>query len=382
MSLSSLSACKQRLANALQETTILFLYTVMGVYMPIKGRGTEHNPSNRFAPTRSVVDLDMSLEDLIPANPATTVAAERARTIISRNQSPDVPFDRSINPYRGCEHGCIYCFARPTHAYLDLSPGLDFETKLSAKLNAAECLRAELAKPGYRCAPIAIGVNTDAYQPIEKTYRITRQLLEVMLEHRHPCTLLTKSQSICEDIPLLAELARQDLVQVHVSVTTLDDALKRTLEPRAASGRARLSTIKRLAQAGIPVGVLAAPMIPALNDTELERILIGAHEAGASSAGYVLLRLPLELSELFSQWLEEHYPLRAKHILSLIQQSRGGRNNDPQFHTRMRGTGVFADLLATRFKHCCKTLGLDSRRQISLRSDLFRVPKPQLALDF
>lgn len=351
--------------------------------MAIKGRGTAQNPANRFAPRRSVADEylepDFNEDSLEPRHPATSVAVENARSIISYNQSPDVGFDRSINPYRGCEHGCIYCFARPTHAYLDLSPGLDFETKLSAKVNAAERLRRELAKPGYQCSPIALGINTDAYQPIETQYRITRQVLEVLWEHRHPCTLITKSQNICDDLPLLAQMARERLVKVMVSVTTLDDSLKRRLEPRTASGRSRLKTIARLSEAGVPVGVLAAPMIPALNDAEMETILEQAKQAGAESAGYVLLRLPLELSELFENWLREHYPLRANHVMSLIRQSRGGKNYDSKFHQRMRGSGVFADLLAVRFRRQCQVLGFN-RNTGSLRTDLFRVPTAQMAL--
>jgi DNA repair photolyase len=345
--------------------------------MAIKGRGTAHNPANRFAPRHSTADAAPDACDRIPA---TIVSAERARSIISYNRSPDIPFDRSINPYRGCEHGCIYCFARPTHAYLDLSPGLDFETKLSAKLNAADCLRAELAKPGYRCATITIGANTDPYQPIEHTYRLSRQLLEVLWEHRHPCVLITKSQAICDDLPLLARMAEHRLVKVMISVTTLDDDLKRRLEPRAANGRARLAALAQLAQAGVPVGVLAAPMIPTLNDAELETILAAARAAGAESAGYVLLRLPREVTGLFEQWLREHFPLRAKHVMSLIHQSRGGRAYDARFHQRMRGTGVFAELLAARFRRQCRALGLNCQ-VTSLRTDLFRVPSAQLTLD-
>ena len=349
--------------------------------MAIKGRGTADNPANRFAPRISVRELGTEPAAIEPwaSEPraiATEVRAEQARHIISYNDSPDIAFDRSINPYRGCEHGCIYCFARPTHAYLDLSPGLDFETKLSAKVNAAACLRAELAKPGYRCQPIAIGANTDPYQPIEQQYRITRQVLEVLWEHRHPCVILTKSRRILEDLPLLTKLAEERLVQVMVSVTTLDDELKRRLEPRAASGSARLDAIARLSAAGVPVGVLAAPMIPALNDAELETILAAARDAGARSAGYVLLRLPLELASLFEGWLQEHYPGRAAHVLSLIRQSRGGRDYDAQFHQRMRGRGVFADMLAQRFQLGCRRLGLGGRES-NLRADLFRVPGAQ-----
>jgi len=351
--------------------------------MAIKGRGTDQNPHNRFAPRVSVIEIDASNPDPAatspPTHPATAVRVERARSLISYNDSPDVPFDRSINPYRGCEHGCVYCFARPTHAYLDLSPGLDFETQLVAKTNAAEILRAELAKPSYRCAPITLGANTDPYQPIEKQYRITRQILEVLWEHRHPCTIITKSQLICEDLTLLAQMAREKLLKVMLSVTTLDDDLKRKLEPRAASGQARINAMAQLADAGIPVGVLAAPMIPALNDHELENILTAAKQAGAESAGYILLRLPLEVSELFEAWLQEHFPLRAAHVLSLIRQSRDGKTYDSQFHSRMRGNGVFADLLATRFQRSCRALHLNENKTV-LNSDRFRVPSAQLGL--
>lgn len=348
--------------------------------MSIKGRGTDSNPHNRFAPRISVIDSDVNSEE--PArSPTTTVRSESARSIISYNDSPDIGFDRSINPYRGCEHGCIYCFARPTHAYLDLSPGLDFETKLIAKTNAAQVLRDELAKRSYRCATIVIGSNTDCYQPIEREYRITRQILEVLWEHRHPCAIITKSHNICDDLPLLAQLAKEQLLKVFVTVTTLDDELKRKLEPRAASGHARISTIAQLADAGIPVGVLAAPMIPALNDHELETILKEAKHAGARSASYILLRLPLEVDALFQDWLQQHYPLRAEHVMSLIQQSRGGKNYDAQFHTRMRGTGVFADLLEARFRRAVKSLHLNEIES-ALRTDLFRVPTTQLSLDW
>ena len=264
--------------------------------MAIKGRGTDQNPHNRYAPRISVVDIDAEQSEG-ETRPATTVRKENARSIISYNDSPDVGFSRSINPYRGCEHGCIYCFARPTHAYLDLSPGLDFETKLIAKTNAAELLRNELGKKTYTPETIVIGSNTDCYQPIEREYRLTRQLLEVFWEHRHPCALITKSQNVCDDLSLLAQMAKEKLVKVYVTVTTLEDDLKRKLEPRAASGRARINTIAQLADAGIPVGVLAAPIIPALNDHELETILTEAKQAGAESASFILLRLPLELVE-------------------------------------------------------------------------------------
>lgn len=351
--------------------------------MTIKGRGTDHNPHNRFAPRISIIDSDASLiDDANPScNPTTEVRCEAARSVISYNDSPDVGFERSINPYRGCEHGCIYCFARPTHAYLDLSPGLDFETKLIAKTNAAQVLRDELAKRNYRCAPIVIGSNTDCYQPIEREYRITRQILEVLWEHRHPCVIITKSQSICDDLSLLAQMAKERLLKVLVTVTTLDDELKRKLEPRAASGRARINTIAQLSDAGIPVGVLASPIIPALNDSELETILSEAKHAGARSASYILLRLPLEIDELFQGWLQQHYPLRAEHVMSLIRQSRGGKNYDAQFHTRMRGTGVFADLLEARFRRAVKSLQFNANEP-ALRTDFFRVPTAQLSLDW
>jgi len=349
----------------------------------IKGRGTDRNPHNRFAPRISVVDLDAHVEPVAPngGQPATTVRSENARSLISYNDSPDVAFERSINPYRGCEHGCIYCFARPTHAYLDLSPGLDFETQLLAKVNAPQLLREELGKRGYRCAPIVIGSNTDCYQPIEREYRLTRQLLEVLWEHRHPCGIITKSHTICDDLPLLAQMAKERLVKVFVTVTTLDDELKRRLEPRASSGRARINTIAQLSDAGIPVGVLAAPMIPALNDRELEAILREAKQAGARSASYILLRLPLEIDALFQNWLQQHYPLRAEHVMSLIRQSRGGKNYDAQFHSRMRGTGVFADLLEARFRRAVRSLFLDNG-DTALRTDLFRVPSAQLGFEW
>jgi DNA repair photolyase len=349
----------------------------------IKGRGADRNPRNRFAPRISIVDADAHIVFTAEEerSPSTCVRTENIRSLISYNDSPDIAFDRSINPYRGCEHGCIYCFARPSHAYLDLSPGLDFETQLIAKINAPQILRDELAKKNYRCAVVAVGSNTDCYQPIEREYRITRQILEVLWEHRHPCALITKSQSICDDLPLLAQMAKERLVKVLVTVTTLDDELKRKLEPRAASGRARINTIAQLADAGIPVGVLAAPMIPALNDKELETILREARRAGAGSASYILLRLPLEIDELFQDWLQQHYPLRAEHVMSLIRQSRGGKNYDSQFHTRMRGAGVFADLLETRFRRAVRSWHLNDEPH-PLRTDLFRVPTPQLSLEW
>lgn len=349
--------------------------------MTIKGRGTDYNPHNRFAPRVSEAEpQDIYPDDEHPPrHPQTQVHRETVKSLISYNDSPDIAFDRSINPYRGCEHGCIYCFARPTHAYLDLSPGLDFETRLIAKINAAEVLQRELGKRSYQCAPIVIGSNTDCYQPIEKQFRITRQILEVLWQHRHPCSLITKSQIVLDDIDLLAQMAQHGLVKVMVTVTTLDDDLKRKLEPRAASGRTRLKVVEQLTAAGIPVGVLAAPMIPALNDSEMEKILIAAKTAGAESASYILLRLPLEIAELFEHWLQQHFPLRAAHVMSLIRQSRGGKNYDAQFHTRMRGTGVFAQLLETRFRRCAGALGLNQKLS-TLDTAQFAVPTSQLDL--
>jgi DNA repair photolyase len=296
------------------------------------------------------------------------------RSIISRNNSPDVPFEQSINPYRGCEHGCVYCYARPTHAWLDLSPGLDFETRLSYKHNAAEQLEQELRSPAYVCKPITIGANTDPYQPIEKQYRITRQILEVLQRFQHPVTLITKGNLVLRDADILAEMAKDGLCSVAISITTLDGDLKRRMEPRAASAAARLHCVEQLATAGVPVSVLVAPVIPALNDVEMESILAASAEAGASAAHYILLRLPLEIRELFQEWLEEHYPLRAKHVTSILQQCRGNRDYDTRFGHRMRGTGPFADLLDTRFQLACKKLGLNRREQISTDTRKFRVP--------
>ena len=281
----------------------------------------------------------------------------RSRSIVSRNQSPDIPFNQSLNPYRGCEHGCVYCFARPSHAYLDLSPGLDFETRLYAKTNAAELLRKEFARKSYQCSPISLGINTDAYQPIERRYRITRQLLEVFAECRHPVSLITKSALIQRDIDLLAPMAQQGLVTVYVSITSLDNQLSSKLEPRAAAPHTRLKTLAALHEAGIPVGVMVAPIIPMITDREIEHILQAAHTHGARAAGYVLLRLPHELKDVWREWLALHYPERASHVMSLIQQMRGGKDYDSAYGTRMRGEGPFADLIAMRFAKAYKRNG-------------------------
>ncbi len=288
----------------------------------LKGRGATINPPGRFVSQPGEAVDDGWYREATPDSVATEVRAEAARTVISRNDSPDIPFTQSINPYRGCEHGCVYCYARPSHAYLDLSPGLDFETRLFYKPDAARLLRAELARPGYRCAPIMLGANTDPYQPLEKRLRVTREILEVLLRSRHPLNIVTKGALILRDLDLLQEFARMNLVCVMVSLTTLDPELKRTLEPRAASPQARLRVIRALALAGVPVGVLTAPMIPAVNDAELEALLEAAAGAGARYAGYVLLRLPHEVKDLFRAWLEQHLPLRAGHVMSLIRQAR------------------------------------------------------------
>jgi len=290
----------------------------------------------------------------------TTVTEERARSIIARNNSPDVPFEQSINPYRGCEHGCIYCYARPTHAYLELSPGLDFETRLFAKTNAVELLKAELAHKGYVPKPIAFGANTDCYQPIERRYKIMRGLLEVLAACDHPLTVVTKSALIERDIDLLAPMAQKRLVKAFISITTLDHRLARTLEPRAASPQRRVDTLRALARAGIPCGVLVAPLIPALTDHALEDVLTAAAQAGATRAGWILLRLPNEVRPLFKEWLAAHQPQRADHVISIIRQSRGGRENDPNFGSRMSGSGNFAGLIGRRFELACRRLGLNS----------------------
>ncbi|MCO8168931.1 PA0069 family radical SAM protein [Pseudomonas sp. 21LCFQ02] len=345
----------------------------------IRGRGTASNPHNRFAPQRSVAEDDGWYQEA-PLTQGTEVIHETAKSIITRNTSPDIPFDRSINPYRGCEHGCIYCFARPSHAYWDMSPGLDFETKLIAKTNAAALLEQQLCKPGYRCAPINLGANTDPYQPIEREYKLTRATLEVLLRYRHPVTIVTKGSLILRDLDLLSELARQRLVSVMISLTTQDDELKRILEPRAAAPAARLRAIRVLREAGVPVGVLCAPMIPMINDSELETLMQQARDAGALSASYIMLRLPLEVAPLFEEWLASHYPQRAAHVMSLIRQSRNGANNDSRFGSRMRGEGQFAELLSKRYALAARRLGLNGRESFALDCDSFCPPGGQMSL--
>lgn len=329
-----------------------------------KGRGAVSNPEGRFERrTSEPVDDGWAPSEDREEEASPTVETEllvdHSRTIITRNQSPDIPFDRSINPYKGCEHGCIYCYARPTHAYLDLSPGLDFETRIFYKPDAARLLEQELSRKSYRCAPIAMGTNTDPYQPAEERLRVTRQILETLLRFKHPVTITTKGAGIERDVDLLAELAKENLTAVMISVTTLDNALKRILEPRTAAPAKRLALIERLRAAGIPVGVLVAPVIPSINDAEIEHILEACKAAGAMSARYILLRLPFEVSGLFREWLDAHYPLRAKHVMSLVQQSRGGKDYDARWGVRQRGTGVFAATIQKRFRLAARRLGLD-----------------------
>jgi DNA repair photolyase len=347
---------------------------------PVKGRGATYNPANRFrADAREPCDDGWRTatdheEEAVPRQ-RTTVTIQRARTIIARNDSPDVPFTQSINPYQGCEHGCIYCYARPSHAYLDLSPGIDFETKLYAKPDAAALLRMELAKPGYRCDPIALGTNTDPYQPIEREWKVTRSVLEVLAEHEHPFTIVTKSALVERDIDVIAPMAQKRMARVYLSITTLDRELARRMEPRAAAPHRRLQALRTLAEAGIPVGVMVAPIIPQLNDRDLEAILEAAVANGARSAGWVLIRLPLEVAPLFREWLDAHYPQRAAHVMSLIAQMRGGRDYDPAFGTRMRGTGEFAELIEKRFAITSRRLGLDQGREhTGLDTSRFRAP--------
>jgi DNA repair photolyase len=354
-----------------------------------KGRGATTNPSVRFDRHGTVAfddgwdTLGDDFKELPPL--ATTLIKDSSRSALAWNKSPDLGFDRSINPYRGCEHGCVYCFARPTHAYLGFSPGLDFETKLLFKPQIAELLEKELRKPGYKPATIALGSNTDPYQPIERTLKLTRAILEVLERFGHPVTVVTKSAGVLRDIDILGRMASRGLARVCVSVTTLDNALARILEPRAASPERRLAAIGKLVEAGIPAAVLAAPMIPAVNDMELERILERAASLGANRAGYVLLRLPLEIGDIFEAWLHQHMPDRAAKVMSLVRQTRGGETYDSRFGKRQTGTGPYAEMLGRRFEVAVKRLGLDRTMQghtgqAGLRCDLFEVPyKPGVA---
>ncbi len=342
---------------------------------PDRTRSTQANLPNRFArQQREAFDdgWQGEIESLPPLE--TRVSAEQARSILSYNQSPDVPVDRSINPYRGCEHGCVYCFARPSHAYLDLSPGLDFETRLFYKANAVELLEAEFRKPGYQPKPIALGINTDAWQPIERNLGLARRLLELMVEYRHPVSILTKGVTLMRDLDLLEELARDNLVSVAISITTLDNDLKRRMEPRTASPKARLRMLSALAEIGIHPGVMVAPVIPAINDAEIEQILDQSAAAGAKRAGYVVLRLPHELKTLFRDWLAEHFPERADHVISLIRQLHGGKDYDHHFGRRQSGSGTLAKLIASRFDLARKRFGLDEEEDRTLTTRAFRVP--------
>jgi DNA repair photolyase len=347
--------------------------------VPPKGRGALSNPAVRFESTaREAFDDGWgSLADLADLPPLpTTLLRERARSAMAWNDSPDIGFDRSINPYRGCEHGCVYCYARPSHAYVGYSPGLDFETKLLFKPDLPALLEKELRKPGYVAKPVALGANTDPYQPIERTLLLTRQVLEVLERFGHPVTIVTKSAGVLRDLDILQRLARRNLVHVCLSVTTLDAALARRMEPRAATPARRLEAIRQLAAAGIPAGVLAAPMIPGLNDAELERILAACAGAGATRAGYVLLRLPLEIRELFEEWARAHFPDRAARILALVRETRGGAMNDSRFGTRQSGTGVYADILADRFRMATSRLGLNHSAVRAQRLDCSQFAPP------
>jgi DNA repair photolyase len=349
-----------------------------GPILPRKGRGAASNDSGRFeAEKRVAFDDGWGSADAEPLPLSTTLSVDATRTIIARNESPDIGFDRSINPYRGCEHGCIYCYARPSHAFLGLSPGLDFESRLFYKPQAATLLAAELRKKGYTCRPLALGSNTDPYQPVERRLGITRSILEVLCEFHHPVTIVSKSALIQRDLDILAEMAKKKLAVVTISVTTLDRTLARVMEPRAATPERRLETIAALAAAGIPTGVLSAPMIPALNDSEMEHILDRARAAGAASAGYTLLRLPLELKALFREWLETHFPDKSTHVLSLVAQTHGGRLYDSTWSTRMSGSGPYADMLRVRFERACRKLGFNARTTDLLDTNNFRPPPLQ-----
>ncbi|RUL75369.1 PA0069 family radical SAM protein [Dyella choica] len=345
-----------------------------------KGRGALSNPEGRFESTQAVAEDDGWYREEAAERPGTEVREEIARSVISRNDSPDVGFSQAINPYRGCEHGCVYCYARPSHAYLNLSPGLDFETKLSVKTNLVEVLRKELAKPGYTCSPINIGSNTDVYQPIEKSWRLTRAALELLGECNHPCTIVTKNALIERDLDLLVSMAQRRLVHVFISINSLDNRLASKLEPRASAPHRRLQTVRTLHDAGVPVGVLVAPIIPALNERDLEEIIERAATNGAHSVGYTCIRLPHELKQLFREWLDQHYPDRASHIMSLIQQMNGGKDYDSHFATRMHGQGVFADIIHKRVLVAARKAGLDKAWTETLDTSKFnpcRAPSPQ-----
>ncbi|HET7633529.1 MAG TPA: PA0069 family radical SAM protein [Burkholderiales bacterium] len=348
--------------------------------VPHKGRGAAINPHGRFeVDLRETFDDGWSTPadaDDTPQAPRTEVSAYIAKHIITRNESPDIPFTQSINPYQGCEHGCIYCYARPTHAYFNRSPGLDFETRLLAKINAAQLLREELAQPRYRCDVISLGANTDPYQPAEREWKITRQILEVLSDCEHPVGIVTKNALVERDIDLLAPMAAKRLVNVFISINNLDHELARRLEPRCSAPARRVQAIRALADAGIPVGVIVAPVIPFLTDDRIEAVLEAAWAAGARQAGYTVLRLPYEVKDLFRSWLEVHYPLKAAHVMNRVQAMRGGRDNDPNFGSRMVGSGQLAELLARRFRVACKRLGFNGERTRNRTLDTTRFRKP------
>ncbi|MCW8877248.1 MAG: PA0069 family radical SAM protein [Kangiellaceae bacterium] len=344
-----------------------------------KTRATPSNISHRFDKCESISISQLDIEgdwwyqdELEEPQDSTELIKEKCKSIISSNQSPDVPFNKSINPYRGCEHGCIYCYARPSHAYWDLSPGYDFESKIIYKVNAAELLEEKFNSRNYQCEPVCIGANTDGYQPVEKQLKITRQILELCLDYQHPVSIITKSQLINRDLDLLSALAEKNLTSVAISVTTLDNALKRRLEPRTSSPRARLMTIRNLSLASVPVTALVAPIIPGLNDDELEIILRRVSENGASTAAYIMLRLPFEVRTLFVEWLERNYPMRKQKVLNYLASLRNDKLNDPEFGSRMSGQGVFAELIRQRFELACKKYGLLKRTEVKLETQLFR----------
>jgi DNA repair photolyase len=340
-----------------------------------KGRGAASNPEGRFESTRAVAEDDGWYREEDDRRPQTETREELARSVISRNDSPDIGFDQAINPFRGCEHGCVYCYARPSHGYLNLSAGLDFETKLFAKTNLAEILRDELAKKNYTCKPINIGSNTDPYQPIEKKWRLTRAALALLNECNHPCTIVTKNALIERDIDILAPMAERNLVQVFISINSLDNKLASKLEPRASAPHRRLQAVKSLRDAGIPVGVLVAPIIPALNEKDVEGIIERAAANGANSIGYTCIRLPHELKQLFREWLDIHYPEKAAHIISLIQQMNGGKDYDSNFATRMRGQGIFADIIRKRVQVASRKAGLHRAWDTVLDTSKFVAPR-------
>jgi DNA repair photolyase len=340
-----------------------------------RGRGAQSNASGRYEPLARAAFDDgwQSLEDLPPF--ATSVSVDASRKVITRNESPDIGFDRSINPYRGCEHGCIYCFARPTHAYLGLSPGLDFESKLFVKPDAPALLERELSAPNYTPRTIAIGTNTDPYQPIERRYEIMRQILEVLEHAGHPVGIVTKSTLVLRDIEILARMAKRNLVKVAISVTTLDPKLARVMEPRAPTPARRVEALRQLSAAGVPTAVMVAPIVPAINDAEIERILDAAAAVGVSGAGYVMLRLPLEVRDLFREWLIANYPDRYRHVFKLVREMRGGKDYDSTWGQRMKGSGPYAWMIGRRFEVACEKLGLNEER-VKLTTEHFRPPRP------